>query len=348
MSEPTDLHVDRPSRATARLRNAVAWTIAAACLIWVFHDLHRGTFLDQVGHINWGWIAAAIALDIGSYWAQGVRWGLLLRPLGRISSLRTTQAVYMGLFTNEIVPLRVGEIVRTYTVSRWLGAPIMRVVPSLLVERFFDGVWLAAGVALTALLVPLPPKLMGAADILGIVVLAAVALFVAVILRSGRGAARGLVVKKPRGKIAAGLYSLTTGIIGGIRQIGVSRHFWGALAVSALILVCQIYSFWFVILAYGIKIGLWAGAAVLLIEHLGTLVPNAPSNLGTYQFFTVVGLSLFGIDKTTASGFSMVVFVVLTLPLWAMGFWAVAASGMSLKQIRADIETIARHKEPVL
>ena len=66
------------------------------------------------------------------------------------------------------------------------------------------------------------------------------------------------------------------------------------------------------------------GLAVFIIVHLGTLVPGAPANVGSYQFFTVLGLTLFGVEKAAAAGFSFVVFTVLTAPLWAnrlVGAW---------------------------
>jgi hypothetical protein len=83
---------------------------------------------------------------------------------------------------------------------------------------------------------------------------------------------------------------------------------------------------------------IWEGAAVLLIVHFGTAIPNAPSNIGTYQFFTVLGLMLFGVDKTTATGFSVAVFVILTVPLWVIGFIAVSRTGMSFRDIRSAIQ----------
>jgi hypothetical protein len=61
---------------------------------------------------------------------------------------------------------------------------------------------------------------------------------------------------------------------------------------------------------------------------LGTLVPSAPANVGSYQFFTVLGLTLFGVEKATAAGFSLVVFTVLTAPLWAIELWALSSSGL--------------------
>ena len=53
---------------------------------------------------------------------------------------------------------------------------------------------------------------------------------------------------------------------------------------------------------YGLALSFWHGTAVLLIVRLGTAVPSAPSNVGTYQFFTIVGLTMFGVGRYLRSG----------------------------------------------
>jgi hypothetical protein len=75
---------------------------------------------------------------------------------------------------------------------------------------------------------------------------------------------------------------------------------------------------------------------------LGIAIPNTPSNVGTYQFFVVVGLTLFEIDKTTASGFSVVAFIVLTIPLWILGFIAITHTGMRLRDIQNEISRLIK------
>jgi uncharacterized membrane protein YbhN (UPF0104 family) len=89
--------------------------------------------------------------------------------------------------------------------------------------------------------------------------------------------------------------------------------------------------------SYGIHLSILSGAAIFLIVHLGTALPNAPANVGTYQFFCVLGLAFFGVDKTTAGGFSVVVFILLTIPLWAIGAVAFGQSGLSLSTFRHKI-----------
>src|SRR5574341_1278851 len=169
--------------ALQMIKQAFGYLLALACLVWVFHDIHLGKLLQYITNINWGWVALAIVFDILSYFCQGLRWQLLLRPVGAISSLRATQAIYAGLFTNEVLPMRFGELVRAYLVSRWVSAEFVSIIPSMAVERLFDGVWLALAIGLVAIFVPLPKDLIRAGDILGIIVLMATGLFVYVVFR---------------------------------------------------------------------------------------------------------------------------------------------------------------------
>lgn len=101
----------------ARLRRVLGYALAAACLAWVLHDYDFRDLLRRVAAMNLALVAAAILCDVLSYVCQGVRWRLLRRPFGSISVLRTTQAVYAGLFTNEVMPMKPGELVRAYLVA---------------------------------------------------------------------------------------------------------------------------------------------------------------------------------------------------------------------------------------
>jgi uncharacterized protein (TIRG00374 family) len=327
-------------------RQVIGYAIAAACLVWVFHDVHADELLAQARSIHWQWVAAAVTLDILSYVCQGVRWRLLLKPAGGISLVRATQAIYAGLFTNEIVPLRAGELVRAYLVSRWRAIEFVDVLPSIAVERFFDGIWLAVGIGLTAIFVRLPENLIRAADVLGVAVLFAAALLAALVIRKRRAPAsppsRPERLWKPLRFFAALLDRLARGI----GEIGATRFFYYSLFSSPLIFFCQILAFWCVMEACGLGLPLWTGAAVFMILYIGTAIPNTPSNIGTYQFFTVLGLSLFGVEKTTAAGFSVAVFVILTVPLWVLGIAAIAGTGMRLRDIRNEIGAlVSRNRE---
>ena len=323
-------------------RYAVGWLLAAAGLIWVLHDVHLSRLLGQLAGIDWRWVALAMVCDVLSYLVQGVRWQLLLEPVGKINLLQSVQAIYAGLFTNEVLPMRPGEFVRSYIASRWVGTSFVTILPSIILERLFDGVWIAMGIGLAAVFAPLPENLIEAGETFGAVVALFVALFIYLVLRrprrSGRPADGGLPRWKPMRAIARLFKRLSEGL----REASRTKEFYLAFALSLPFLALQAITMWLIMLGYGLRLSLWVGVAVYVIVGLGTALPNTPANVGSYQFFTVLGLTLFGVDKTSATGFSLVVFTLLSLPLLIIGFLALSRSGMSLASIREEL----RRTEP--
>ncbi|HMA52824.1 MAG TPA: lysylphosphatidylglycerol synthase transmembrane domain-containing protein [Acidobacteriota bacterium] len=327
-----------PKPTVQRILRWAAYGIAAAGLVWVFHDVEWAKLLKAVAGLDWRWVALGVLLDVVSYAGQGARWRLLLRPLGDISLMQATQAVYAGLFFNEVVPFHLGEIARAYPVSRWMAAPLVAVIPSMALERLFDGIWLAAGIGITAIFVPLPRDLLQAGDVFGLAMLGLTAVLVYLLVRKAREPRPARTGKfRQWGPVRWVLVNLGQLEIG-LRSIGFSRLSVAAFTVSFPILLLQMLSFWLIMVAYGLRLSFWVGGAVFLIVRFGTVIPGAPGNLGLYQLFCVLGLTLFGVDKTASAGFSIVVYVLLSIPLWVLGGLALGRTGMSMATIKARIK----------
>jgi glycosyltransferase 2 family protein len=307
--------------------------LALGGLIWVIHDLHPGMMLTRIRAMEWRWLVPAIALDVLSYYCQGLRWRLLLAPLGQISAFSATESIYVGLFTSEILPLRIGELARAFLVSRRFTCGVKEVIPSIAVERLFDAFWMATAIGITAVFIPLPRNLARAADVLGILVLVATGLLLWVVLREA-----GHVVPESSSSLGGRVASFFFETTRGLQKIGLTASFYRSLAISPLVLLLQAMAFWMVLIAYGIHLSLWAAVAVYLVIRLGTVIPNAPANVGSYQFFCVLGLTLFGVSKSVAAGFSFVVFAILTVPLWMLGMISLSRTGMTLQALQSQRE----------
>ena len=124
-------------------------------------------------------------------------------------------------------------------------------------------------------------------------------------------------------------------VVDGIHAMGNWRTLLATSGASLVYLILQIVPVWALMEGYGLDLSFWAAAAVYIILRLGTVIPNAPGNAGLYQFFCVLGLGLFNVPKSTAVGFSLMMFGVLTLPLLVGGFVAVAMTGLKLGDIRS-------------
>lgn len=322
-------------------RSRLEWLLyaaALAALIWVFHDISWETLVSQLQSIAVWWLLPAVAADILSYYCQGVRWHYLLKPEGNLSPLKTTQAIYVGLFTNEILPMRLGEVAAAFLASRWIALPIARVIPSMLIGRLLDGVWLALAISLLLISVPLPKHFEWAGNVFGIAVAAGVGLFLCLLAPRFRSRLEPLEGgMRSRSGITGRLLAWFVEVLHGIREIREARILVPATVASLGVLIFQALAFWFVIVAYHLPVTILAGAAVFLIVHLGTAIPNAPANIGSFQLFTVLGLSLFGVEKEVAAGFSAGVFVILTIPLWILGALALSRTGITLHSIRHEL-----------
>jgi uncharacterized protein (TIRG00374 family) len=321
------------------MKRILAYTFALACLVWVFHDIHGREVLVVMSTTKWQFVALGIAIDILTYVLQGVRWKLLLAPVGQLSCLRTTQAIYAGLFTNELVPLRFGEFVRAFLVSQWLSTRFTMVLPSMVVERFLDALWLSAGIGVAAMVFPLPKKFIEAGYALGGIVLLTAAFLLWLVYRSAKAPRQD--AWNSRSRIVSGVLRVASQFASGLRDIGASYRVVLAALLSAGMLGCQALALWFILLGCHLDLPLWVGTIVLLIVRVGTAIPNAPANLGSSQFFTVLALRFFEVKKTIAVGFSITYFLALTIPLWIIGLLAITSAGVKISNIRSAVEVSA-------
>jgi uncharacterized membrane protein YbhN (UPF0104 family) len=126
----------------------------------------------------------------------------------------------------------------------------------------------------------------------------------------------------------------------GLHAMGTAPSFYPAVLMSLLIPFCQVVALWCMMRSYGLGLSFMAAVVVLLVINLGVSIPNAPANFGSYPFFCVLGLSVFQVEKTTATGFSIFAFLALTLPFVFLGFAAILRSGLSFRSLREKVGSL--------
>jgi glycosyltransferase 2 family protein len=320
----------------SKIPRLVGYGLALVCLVWVLHDFHIVKALHELAGVNWRWVALGVAFDVLSYAVQGARWKLLLSPFGKVRLRHTIRAVYAGLFANAIFPLRPGEFLRSYLLSNSEQITLGRVLGSVGVERLVDLVIATASLAVVSLLVDLHGRFVRIAYTLAIVTLVLLSIIVLLILylemKLGSNPAPEVVSRRFSGRFMGALIAL--------HAMGTAPSFYSAVLASALMPACQVLGLWAMMQSYDLHLSLMAAVVVLLVINLGVSLPNAPANVGSYQFFCVVGLSVFQVEKTTATGFSFFAFLALTLPIVLLGFVALLRSGMSLHSMREQVAGI--------
>lgn len=316
---------------------AIAYTLSMLCLLWVYHDFDWRTELPKLRQIHFGWIALAVASDVLVYVSQGWRWNILLRPVSRLPLWKSVQAIYIGLFANEVLPLRSGELIRCYLLTVWDKVPFALVLSSALIERLIDGVWLISGFALVSLFVDLPKEIEAAVWILVflVVVIGALVLFAVLHERFAHH-----VSTRHRWS------EVVRTVIEGLHAMGKSRSFVMAVGASTVYLALQVIPIHAMMEGYGLNLPWGSAAVVLVVLRLGTIVPGAPGNVGLFHLFAYLALHrVLGVDQQTAKSLSGVMFFVVTVPLLAAGAFALALTGSEIREVYRRAQA-RRHAEP--
>ncbi len=304
------------------------YAISVACLVWVYKGFDWHEEFLRVKDTSLKWILLAVVADVLVYAVQGVRWNMLLRPVGSLPISKSIQAIYIGLFANELLPFRPGEVIRCYLLARWAHIHFTVSLSSAMIERLLDGVWLILGFYAASWFVELPPILLVGSRILALLLAVLAGLFIVAVYYHKY--ARRFINKS---KWSEELLALTDAMY----SMGNSPSFYLAIALSFLYLALQVVPIWAVMQGYELDLGIGAAAVVLVMLRLGSIPPQMPGNVGTFQALAVAGIRLFGYDKAIATGFATLLFVVVTAPLWIGGFIALTATRMRLDDIQKAV-----------
>ena len=292
----------------------VAFVVVSIGLLPILGQANWQEIGDRLRQTDLRWIAVAVFFDVLSYVAQGARWRALLDG----SHLwHTTRAIYAGLFLNEVLPFRPGEVVRGWVAAHELKSAAGPVIRSMLTERVLDAIWLTLAVLAALTLAPCPAIFKQSAWALIMVVVVVVAAL-AVVSRSRRGS----------------LDWLWAGV----------RHP-SAMLFSGAALAGQGVAFWATAMGARLHLNLLAAFTVMLVVRVCTLIPTTPANVGTHQLATIFALSFFGIPTQQATAFSILVFVTLTVPLFILGLAACLTSGVTWMRVKTALRPVASDPE---
>ena len=310
----------------AWLPQTAGYALSIACLAWVLHNYPIRELPDALRSLDWAWVALGVTSDLAVYMIHAWRWNTLLNPVARLGYWRTVQAVYIGLFANEVLPLRVGELIRCYLLAHWNNLRISLIFASAAVERLIDGFFMLATFFLTAAFVRgIPRQLTFVVNIFALLILAGIVILVWIVLHKQHA---NLVSSESR-------WSATLRhIVEGLHLMGNPASMGYTILISALYLALQVVSYWALMKAYGLDLSFWVAGGVLAIVRFATAVPNAPGNAGLFQVACVVALRLFDVEQNDAKTFSFVLFFAQVLPLLIGGAVATALTGVNIRELR--------------
>jgi uncharacterized membrane protein YbhN (UPF0104 family) len=300
---------------------------------WVLNGAGLQHLWGEIRHMHWAWVSAAIVTDICVYLLHAWRWGLLLRPVGHVPFIQAVESIYVGLFANEVLPLRAGELIRCFLLSRVTEVPISVTFASALIERIFDGVWLLGCFFFCMRIGKLPGVLLHGGYILAALI--AVCTVVLAYAMYARQQSLDLVfgISWPR---------WFNTLIEDLHLIGHSKYLYFSFLVSGLYMFAQILPIYMLVQANRLPVPWTASFTMMVLLRLSSIVPQAPGNLGSFQWVAARTLMMFGLVAGHAKRFSLILWGVVTIPLIVIGFVAVALEGVNMTHLHKQATAAAK------
>lgn len=324
-------------RALARAALGIAISLIAGWLVLRSVDLASAA--DVLRTANPAWIAVMVVTVFLDVAARGARWRVLLAPIASIPYRRVLGYTYIGYLANNVLPARLGELVRSHSLGEKEGVARTTVLGTVVVERVVDTVIVVA-IASVSVLVLSIRGVMTSAVLLGLAFAALLVLGLGIGVAAHRlpGADRvaAYVARWPR------LIALGRLLREGLAVVAHPRTLAGALLWSVIAWTASICTFLAAGQSIGIELTVAQGALLSSGVALATIVPSGPGYLGTFEL-TVVGIcSLFGIDRDTAFAMGLLVHVMILAETSVGGAVAYVALRKRVAPLAVSAPTMSR------
>ena len=294
---------------------------------------------EALAHLKVGWMLASLGVALLTYALRALRWGLILRPVGRPGTGNLLGCTAAGFATSTVLPLRAGEIVRPLLLSARTGLPAAATLASILTERLLDGatVLLLFGFGVVSAQDGLNPKNLGLlrdTAVATTVGLAAAVILVWFLLRRREATVRRVASWAPE-RFRTRVASFFHHVLDGLEVLRSPRHL-AEIALWSLGLWVAIG--WQVVLlarAFGFPMSFGEAFVVVAVSVIGLAVP-APAGVGGFHWAIRFGLTqLMSVSVPTATAFALVHHAICFFPITVLGLAYLGVVGLSLGRVRA-------------
>lgn len=300
------------------------WLGIVISILFVYLALRNIEFdklMATFKQLNPVWLIPGTVLIFIVYFIKSLLWQMILGKKYVTHRWTVFRIITIGFFANNILPLRLGEVVRAWLLSKKEKLPMSTALAVIIMERGSDLIAMLVYFLLMMLLVPFQPwlKLSGA-------VLAGVGIvFILVILLNYRFGGHIIEkIEKPleklHPKIGPFIHKQLDKFFEGLKLI----TSWQQVSGILLLALCS----WFLwslvaatcIYAMDVQLPITAAFFLIVVLNFGLMIPASPGGIGVFEFMVIVALAPFGVEKETALGigltFHMLQYVVTLIAGW--------------------------------
>jgi len=301
---------------------------------------HSRIKLDELGQVlasgHYLWLIPGVGMLLISLFIRAERWRILLKPVHKdMRYWPVYSAMNIGYMINNVLPLRMGEILRAYFLGKATGISKSSALATIVVERLLDMVAAIIVLGITIFFFPFPPWIQNGLFYVGIPVILLIGFLVALLVNTEwtLNLLRSFLSFLPQ-KLKEQIIEMVSSFASGLEILRSAHHYFAILVHTLLLTICYIISVFTTLKAFDlISPGypmifdhpFLASVVLLIVVTIGVAVPSAPGAVGTFHGIVALGVSLLGVEAEKSMGVAIALHLANYIPLTALGlvcFWS--------------------------
>ncbi len=314
--------------------------ISVVFLVIAFRGQDFGQIRDALRAVNYWYLVPALALYFGGVLVRAVRWSILLRPAATITPRQAFPIIVIGYTANNVLPLRTGELVRSFVLGQKYGVRKSAALATIAIERLFDGFTMLAFILVATIFVSFTAQLQHVALIAFVVfALILIGLFVLTLGGSFRDRLLQLVLGPLPSRVADRVETMMASFLSGLGVLRNRRDLSLVAATSLVAWSLEAGMYWTIALGFGGNLAsVMSFAAALMttgVANLATLIPSSPGYVGPFETATVLVVNgALDVPRTVALSYAIVVHAALWGPITVLGALEWSRQQLSLARVR--------------
>lgn len=312
-------------------KHLIGGGVTLLCLFVFFRQVNFAEVLEALANFRWVYLFFGIASLVFGYALRINRWSIMLKATGADASFGNCTAPFLGsIALNNVLPLRLGDVVRALVFPKSMGISKTTATSSLIVERLIDLMTLLASLAIGLFaiqIIAISHEIKATAVMLasiGGLALSFGFLFSGALGNLFYGFAERS--KARRANSAGQIYETFAGLLHGFNVMSRPKVLLIMLVVSMLVWVGEAGLFYFILLGVGIEGSPVVALLVMAVATLSTLVPSSPGYVGSFHLAAFTAISLVGGTAAQAGSYAVIVHLALWLPTTLAGALAIWTS----------------------
>ena len=306
---------------------------------------------EKLGEADYFLLIPAILVYFVAVYFRTLRWQYLLAPVKTLAVVRLYPVVVVGYMANNLLPLRLGEVIRAYYIGEREKVSKVSALATIAVERVLDGLTLLFFAAVGSLFLPLIGLLQGLGERAGIPwVLLALAMsmpfvLIAAFMVVASSSPRWLeiLVDRVTGKLPGRVGSRVNGFahlfIDGLAVLQSPLRLLAVCLLSLPVWLVEALMYYLLAFSFGLdqvfSMTEMVGVILLVtaVSNLATAVPAAGGGIGTFEVAAAATLILLGVEASTSGAYTIVVHTALLVPVTLLGLIYLWIDKISLGQL---------------